>query len=182
MEASNCVLGGSYTWAVVRPVSWRTLAALRGKRKNRDLARIALGEKATPKKIVNTANYFSRIFQGRVPNVGIDQLRLLASGMGYHSWTEFFAELERSATSHLHPEKQSDKDRAFVVAEGIADVGPPVSAGGGDNRTTIGRQLLAAGVALSQAGALLATEQSDPALSDPRPAKPARGNRRAGNR
>lgn len=131
MDASNYVLSAAYTLAV-DPLDWGKLKALRGAKKNTAMAEAALGERASQHAVKTTANYFSRIIQGRVPSVGIDKLRLLAIGLGYDTMTAFFADLENvsrdsTQTSLILPPEPSHNPP--LAKEAMS--GPPVPGVGG---------------------------------------------------
>lgn len=122
------------------------LRRVRGGTKARAVAAGALPD-APLKQQLSFANYLSRIERGEVPNVGLNQLLLIAKGLGI-TLSSFFAQIEA-----LQAGEVSDKTAAST-SSGAADVSAsPVSGGG----TTYHREVEALRSAIFEAGKILVT-------------------------
>ena len=84
----------------------RDLKRLRGDRTALDVAARALGDQSSEAQRRDFANHLSRIERDRVPNVGLERLRLIARGLGFRTLTEFFSALEGNPSSLRLPEAQ----------------------------------------------------------------------------
>lgn len=76
------------------------LRAVRQERKmdGPTVARHALGPKSTPKQRVTFANYLSRVERKNI-NVGLEQLQLIAKGLGFPNLSAFLLRIEHNAES-----------------------------------------------------------------------------------
>lgn len=85
----------------------RALRDIQGDLKNTVIARRALGDSATGQDIRDFANYYSRIAAGKVPNVGLQKLRLIAKGLEFLTLSSFFARIEGLPTAEPAGEDSS---------------------------------------------------------------------------
>lgn len=92
-EARNCTLDGAYT-AWVPEGFPKALKRLIGNRNRRDIIRAGLGLDADEKRVHAAASYLSRILSGVVQSPGVEQIRVIAKGLGYSTLSQFFAALE----------------------------------------------------------------------------------------
>lgn len=74
----------------------RALKRLRGARKAPAVARLALGDAATPKEVKNFANYIHRIEREEpaLTNPSLDVLRRLSTGLGFEHVSQFLQQIE----------------------------------------------------------------------------------------
>lgn len=101
----------------MKPLRWKALLRMRGTRSNLAIARGALGRRGSQTKIVNLANTFSRVFNGRVPKISVRHLMQLATGLGYDSMSAFFEDWE-DATIAVTRETQATQ--AYGSAKNLA--------------------------------------------------------------
>jgi transcriptional regulator with XRE-family HTH domain len=87
-----------------------------------ELATAALGQRSTATKVTSWANYLSKIEHDKIPSVGLDRVRAIASGLGYARLSQFFAVIEEVqdkgkefVTESLRDAKASDKTTLSVV-------------------------------------------------------------------
>lgn len=141
-RSSNCVPPADILQGVV--TFGQALRTLRGTRKPAQVARAALGPAASAQQQRDTANYFARIERDQVPNVGLPQLRLLATGLGYASLGPFFAALdaiEARAGGLTETGGPADTNRPPAAIDRPSPLHPaPRSTGGGLAQVLVGHE------------------------------------------
>lgn len=89
----------------------QALKALRGTTKALDVAATALGERSTMKARRDFRNYLSRIENDRVPNVGLETLKLVGIGLGFTKLSDFLGRIE-------YLQGMTGEDKTFTLPEG----------------------------------------------------------------